>query len=179
MVNFLFFTLYWKHVPYNLCTSLIWVLYFISIFLDCQLGFKPTLQLKRWNLRALQNENHIRASILNTDGGGLRLTPALGKSYFPPILECHVRHQLVMVKLRCPHWQANPKRHDNNCSLAPPPHSSRLLRVTRRSIVEGAMWCTRRRLSEFTPGLFRRRMKVQLKVHHTSSATPQFLQDLE
>ena len=28
-----------KHVPYNSCTSLIWVLYFISIFLDWRLGF--------------------------------------------------------------------------------------------------------------------------------------------
>ena len=34
MVDFLiFFTLYWKHVPYNSCTSLIWVLYFIFCIL--------------------------------------------------------------------------------------------------------------------------------------------------
>ena len=30
--------LYWKHVPYDSCTSLIRVLYFISIFLDWRLG---------------------------------------------------------------------------------------------------------------------------------------------
>ena len=48
------------------CSSLIWVLYFISIFLDYCLGFEPTLQLKSWNLRAPQNETHMTASILNT-----------------------------------------------------------------------------------------------------------------
>ena len=31
------FTLYWKHVLYNSCTSSIWVLYFISILLDRRL----------------------------------------------------------------------------------------------------------------------------------------------
>ena len=56
---FWFFTLYWKHVPHNSCTSLIWVLYFISIFLDWRLGFEPALQLKRWNLRALHHETHM------------------------------------------------------------------------------------------------------------------------
>ena len=60
--------LYWKHVPYNSCASLIWVLYVISIFLDWRLRFEPTLWLKGWNLRVLQNETHMRASILNTDG---------------------------------------------------------------------------------------------------------------
>jgi hypothetical protein len=38
---------------------------FISIFLDWRLGFEPTLQLRGWNLRALQNETHTRASIFN------------------------------------------------------------------------------------------------------------------
>ena len=31
------------------------------------LGFKPNLRLKDWNLRALQNETHMKASILNVD----------------------------------------------------------------------------------------------------------------
>ena len=35
MVDFLFFTLYyWKQVSYNSCTRFIWVLYFISIYLE-------------------------------------------------------------------------------------------------------------------------------------------------
>ena len=46
MVDSWLFTLYRKHVPYNSCTSWIWVLYCISIFLDWRLGFEPTLQLK-------------------------------------------------------------------------------------------------------------------------------------
>ena len=54
MVDSQFFPLYWKHVLYSSCTSLIWVLYFISTSLDSRLGFEPTLQLKGWNLRALQ-----------------------------------------------------------------------------------------------------------------------------
>ena len=40
--------------------------YFISIFLDWRVGFEPILQLKRKNLRAVQNENHMRASTLVT-----------------------------------------------------------------------------------------------------------------
>ena len=40
---FVIHTLYWKHVPYNSCTTLTWVLYYISIFLDWRLGFEPTL----------------------------------------------------------------------------------------------------------------------------------------
>ena len=52
-------------VPHNSCASLVWVLYFISTFLDCHLGSKPTLQLKNWNLRPLQYETHTRAPILN------------------------------------------------------------------------------------------------------------------
>jgi hypothetical protein len=39
---------------------------FHSIFLDWRLGFEPVLQLKSWNLRALHNETHMRASIWNT-----------------------------------------------------------------------------------------------------------------
>ena len=38
-----------------------------SIFLDWRLGFELALQLKGWNLRALQNETHMRASIVNID----------------------------------------------------------------------------------------------------------------
>jgi hypothetical protein len=49
-----------KHVPYNSCTSLIWALYFISIYLDWRFQFEPTLSLKGWNLRALQNEIHMK-----------------------------------------------------------------------------------------------------------------------
>ena len=54
---------------YDSCTSLNKVLYFISIYLDWRLGFEPTLQLNGWNLwlRGLQNETHVRASILNND----------------------------------------------------------------------------------------------------------------
>ena len=53
--------------PYDSCTSLTWVLYFISvIFLDWYLEFEPALHLKGWNVRALQNETHMRTSILNT-----------------------------------------------------------------------------------------------------------------
>jgi hypothetical protein len=67
MVDSYFFTLYSKRAPYNACTSLVWILYFISIFLDRRLGLEPTLhQLKGWNLRAIQIETHMRASILNT-----------------------------------------------------------------------------------------------------------------
>ena len=51
VVDSWFFTLYWKHVPYNSRTSLIWVLYSVSTFLDWRLGFEPTLQLKCWNWR--------------------------------------------------------------------------------------------------------------------------------
>jgi hypothetical protein len=66
MVDSWFFTLYWKHVPYNSCTTFIWALYFISMFLDWHLGFEPTLQHNfGWNSGALQNETHMRASILN------------------------------------------------------------------------------------------------------------------
>jgi hypothetical protein len=63
---------YWKHVSYTSCTSLIWVSYFISVFLDWRLGFEPDIQIKGWNLIALQNETPIRASILNTDHHDLR-----------------------------------------------------------------------------------------------------------
>jgi hypothetical protein len=42
MVDSLFFTLYWKHVPYNPCTSSTRVLYFSSIFLDWRLGLNWT-----------------------------------------------------------------------------------------------------------------------------------------
>ena len=70
MVDSQYFTLYWKHIPYNSCTSLIWFLCFISIFLGWHLGSEPTLQLKSSTLRALPNETHMRASILNTGGGG-------------------------------------------------------------------------------------------------------------
>ena len=49
--------LYWQHVPYNSCTSLTWVLsIIIPMFLDWWLGFEL----------ALQNEIHMRPSILNT-----------------------------------------------------------------------------------------------------------------
>ena len=65
MVDSWFFTLYRKHVSYDSSTSLIRVLYFISIFLDWRLGFEAALQLKGSNLRALQNESHMWASILN------------------------------------------------------------------------------------------------------------------
>ena len=86
--------LYWKHIPHNPCTSIIWVLYFIcSMFLDWRFGSEPTLhlQLKRWNLRALQNKTHIRASILNTDH-----LPR------PPSLQGHPqnRHQLQLNPCR-------------------------------------------------------------------------------
>ena len=52
MVDFEFLTLTSKHVPYKTCTSLIWVLYIMSIFLDHRHGFEPTFQLKGCNLRA-------------------------------------------------------------------------------------------------------------------------------
>ena len=39
MVDSRFFTLYWKLVSYNSCTSLIRVLYFVSIFLDWNRSF--------------------------------------------------------------------------------------------------------------------------------------------
>ena len=67
-------TLYWKHVSCNSCTSLMRVLYSISIFLDWHWGFEAPFQLKDCNLRALQNETHMRASILNTalDVDGIR-----------------------------------------------------------------------------------------------------------
>ena len=51
----------------NSCTTLMWILSFISIFLDWRLEFEPALQFKSWNLRALQNETHVGASILNID----------------------------------------------------------------------------------------------------------------
>ena len=54
------------HVPYDSCTSLTWVLYFITVFLDWRLGLEQALQLKSWNLRAIQNETRMRASILNS-----------------------------------------------------------------------------------------------------------------
>jgi hypothetical protein len=60
MVDSWFFKLHWKHAPYNSCTSLIWILHFISIFIDWRLGFEPTLQLKGWILKTLQNESHTR-----------------------------------------------------------------------------------------------------------------------
>jgi hypothetical protein len=69
MVDSQIFTLYWKHTPYNSCTNFIWISYIIFVSLDWRLGFEPTLQLihmKRWNLRALQNEIHMRTSILIT-----------------------------------------------------------------------------------------------------------------
>ena len=34
MVDYYYFTLYLKHVPYNSCRSLIWILCFISLFLN-------------------------------------------------------------------------------------------------------------------------------------------------
>ena len=39
---FLILHMYWKHVPYNSCTSLICIMFIISIFLDWRLGFEPT-----------------------------------------------------------------------------------------------------------------------------------------
>ena len=47
--------------------SFYFIFYFISIFLDWRLGFEPSLQLKGQNLRALQNETHMRASILTIE----------------------------------------------------------------------------------------------------------------
>ena len=76
----MFFTMYWNHVPYNSCTSLIWVLYFNYVSLDWRLGFEQTLQVKCWNFRALKNETHMRASILNT-GWCLRLKKSTFKPY--------------------------------------------------------------------------------------------------
>jgi hypothetical protein len=55
----------WNMYHMTLYTILVWALYFNSIFLDWRLGFEPTLQPHSWNLRALQNEIHRRASILN------------------------------------------------------------------------------------------------------------------
>ena len=39
---------------------------FHTIFLDWRLGFELALQLNDWILRALQNETHMKISILNT-----------------------------------------------------------------------------------------------------------------
>ena len=39
---------------------------FVFHFYILSLGFESALQLKGWNLKALQNETHMRASILNT-----------------------------------------------------------------------------------------------------------------
>ena len=76
---------------YNSCTSLIWVLYFNSKFLDWHLGFEPTLQLKGWDLRSLQNESHMRASILNTGPSSKRWVPRPGRG---------TSHDAVMNLLR-------------------------------------------------------------------------------
>ena len=59
--------IYRKLVPYNSCTSWIWVMCFISILLYWRHEFELALQLKSWNLRALQNETRMRAPILSTD----------------------------------------------------------------------------------------------------------------
>ena len=71
-------------------------MYFISIFLDWHLGFEPTLQLKGWNLRALQNETHMRASILNTtlssDWSLHLLDPTIGPTYPTNLLDRSPRH---------------------------------------------------------------------------------------
>ena len=61
---------------------LIWGLCFISIFLDWCLGFERALQSKSWILRALQNETHTRASILNT-GNTTRALDELCAKIFP------------------------------------------------------------------------------------------------
>ena len=55
------------------CTTLIWLLYLISIFLDWALGFQIASQLTSWNLRALENKTHMRPSILTTDVGWTNL----------------------------------------------------------------------------------------------------------
>ena len=64
----------WFLILHNILqTCIIWFMHkfnmnffnFISIFLDWRLRFEPTLQLKGWNLRAHQNETHMRTSILN------------------------------------------------------------------------------------------------------------------
>jgi hypothetical protein len=52
------------HMVPKTCT--IYSLYFISIFLNWHLEFERALQLKGWNLRALQHETPMKASILNT-----------------------------------------------------------------------------------------------------------------
>ena len=52
MVDSWFFTLYQKHVPCTSWTSLIWVLYIISIFLGWRIGFEHALQLNGWSLMA-------------------------------------------------------------------------------------------------------------------------------
>ena len=57
----------------------------ISIFLDRRLRFEPTLQLKGWNLKALQNETHMRASILNV-GSSHPLRKVILAFY--PLREC-------------------------------------------------------------------------------------------
>ena len=47
-------------VYYEFCIS-------FRMFVDRRLGFEPTRQVKGWNMRALQNETYMRASILNTN----------------------------------------------------------------------------------------------------------------
>ena len=50
------------------CTSLMWVLYFISIFLDryLALNYPFKWKVKIWEPFKFQNETHMRASTLNT-----------------------------------------------------------------------------------------------------------------
>ena len=55
------------HIVLETCTMLFMHKFNMSFVIHfCILGFEATLQLKGWNLIALQNETHMRAPILNT-----------------------------------------------------------------------------------------------------------------
>ena len=58
-----FFTLYWKRVPYDSCTSLIWVLYYNHVFLDWTGPSTEALSFKspsKWNSYEGFNLEHCR-----------------------------------------------------------------------------------------------------------------------
>ena len=77
---------------YNSCTSLIRVLYFffLYIFLDWRPRFEPALQLNDWNLRALQNETRMRASILNTAPAHSTYSSVTSSKVESGSVDCHV-----------------------------------------------------------------------------------------
>ena len=108
MVHSLFFILYWKHRPYNSCTSFVWPSEFCVSFLYSWIDV----------FRVLENEPHMKASILNTDWDLNRLGPYRN---LPGHWRGGVRPTFEWRFCRIPGHCCRPRRCRCPCSWAAPP----------------------------------------------------------